>query len=175
MYYSKARQSKTWLELELQNVVVFLDIELTIDLVLNWQAMAVPAEAVSDVEAVHGLVLGDDVLDGAGEDVAVVREFGDERRTIVESVLRRVFGPFEVSLEGLDLRLEAEDFLLVFREGEVCLRILLPLWRRRCESLILDGKVIIWACQLLRGLDPLQRAHCYKSLIEQKRLRKIGE
>ena len=81
--------------------------------------MAVPAEAASDVEAVHGLVPGDDVLDGAGQDVAVVRESGGERRTVVENVLRRVFGPFELSLEGLDLRPEAEDFLLVFREGEV--------------------------------------------------------
>nr|POF06698.1 hypothetical protein CFP56_47071 [Quercus suber] len=80
--------------------------------------MAVLAEAASDVEAVHGLVLGDDVLDGAGEDVAIVRESGGKRRTIVENVLRRVFGPVELSLEGLDLRPEAEDFLLMFREGK---------------------------------------------------------
>ena len=80
--------------------------------------MAVPAEAASDMEAVHGLVPGDDVLDGAGEDVAVVRESGGERRTVVENVLRRVFGLVELSLEGLNLRPEAEDFLFVFREGK---------------------------------------------------------
>ena len=33
------------------------------------------------------------------------------------------------------------------------------------ESLILDGKVIIRACQLLRGLDPQQRAHCYQKAV----------
>nr|POE82187.1 hypothetical protein CFP56_62945 [Quercus suber] len=80
--------------------------------------MAVPAEAASDVEAVHGLVPGDDVLDGAGEDVAVVRESCGERQTVVENVLRRVFGPAELSLKGLDLCPEAEDFLLVIREGK---------------------------------------------------------
>ena len=70
--------------------------------------MAVPVE-----------VVGDDVLDGADEDVAVVRESGGEQRTVVENVLRRVLGPFELSLEGLDLRPEAKDFLLMFKEGEV--------------------------------------------------------
>nr|POE69393.1 hypothetical protein CFP56_08646 [Quercus suber] len=80
--------------------------------------MSVPAEAASDVEVVHGLVPGDDFLDGAGGDVVVVRESGGERRTVVENILRRVFGPVKLNLEGLDLRLEAEDFLLVFREGK---------------------------------------------------------
>ena len=70
--------------------------------------MEVPAEAASD-----------DVLDGVGKDVAVVKEFNGEQRTVIENMLRRVFGPFELSLEGLDLHPEAEDFLLVFREGEV--------------------------------------------------------
>ena len=70
--------------------------------------MVVPAEAA-----------GDDVLDGADEDVAVVREFSGEWWTVIENILRQVFGPFKLSLEGLDLCPEAEDFLLVFREGEV--------------------------------------------------------
>ena len=70
--------------------------------------MVVPAEAASD-----------DVLDGAGEGVAVVKEFNGEQRTVIENILQRVFGPFKLSLEGLDLHPEAEDFLLVFREGEV--------------------------------------------------------
>ena len=108
MYYGKVRQSKTWPELELQNVAAFLDIESAIDLFLNWQAMAIPAEAA-----------GDGVLDSAGKDVAVVRESGGKRQPIVENILRQVFGPFELSLEGLDLHPEAKDFLLVFREGEV--------------------------------------------------------
>ena len=63
--------------------------------------------------------VGDDVLDDAGEYVAVVRESGGEQRTVVENVLQRVLSPFELSLEGLDLRLKANDFLLMFKEGEV--------------------------------------------------------
>ena len=70
--------------------------------------MVVPADAMSD-----------DVLDGAGEDVAVVEEYNGERQTVIENILRQVFGPFELSLEGLDLCPKAEDFLLVFREGKV--------------------------------------------------------
>ena len=108
MYYDKARQSKTWLKLKLQNVVVFLDIEQAIHLVLDRQTMAVPVE-----------VVGDDVLDGAGEDMAVVRESDGEQQTVVENVLQQVLSSFELSLEGLDLRPEAEDFLLMFKEGEV--------------------------------------------------------
>ena len=108
MYYDKARQSKTWPKLKLQNVIAFLDIEQAIHLVLDKQTMAVPVE-----------VVGNDVLDGAGEDVAVVRESDGEQRIVVENVLQRVLSPFELSLEGLDLRLEANDFLLMFKEGEV--------------------------------------------------------
>ena len=73
----------------------------------------------SDVEAVHGLVPGDDVLDGAGEDVAVVRESGGERRPVVEDVLGHVFCELELCLERLDFIPKIEGLLLVFREGEV--------------------------------------------------------
>lgn len=48
---------------------------------LDQEAMAVPAEAA---KAVHGLVAGDDVLDGTGEDVAIVGLGGGEGRAIVE-------------------------------------------------------------------------------------------
>lgn len=49
--------------------------------------MAIPSESTGDVVAGHGLVPGDDVLDGSGEDVAIVREAGGEGRAVVEYVL----------------------------------------------------------------------------------------
>lgn len=54
--------------------------------------MAIPAEAASDVVTVHGLVPGDDVLDGTGEDVAIVREPRCEGRPVIEDVLGLVLG-----------------------------------------------------------------------------------
>lgn len=80
-----------------------LDIELLIDLVLDGEAVTVPAESARDVVTGHGLVPRHDVLDGAGEDVAVVRETGGERRAVVEDVLGEVLSSFELCLEGIDL------------------------------------------------------------------------
>lgn len=64
--------------------------------------MAVPAEPAGDVPAVHGLVAGDDVFDGAGEDVAVVGLAGGEGGTIVEDVLGVRFGSLQLGLQCLD-------------------------------------------------------------------------
>ena len=54
---------------------------------LGGQAVAVPAEAPLHPLAPHGLVAGDDVLDVAGQEVAVVGEAVGERRAVVEDVL----------------------------------------------------------------------------------------
>lgn len=59
---------------------------------LDREAVAVPAEAARDVVASHGLVARDDVLDGTGEDVAVVGQAGGKWGPIVEDVLGFVLG-----------------------------------------------------------------------------------
>jgi hypothetical protein len=104
---------------QVQDVLALLDVEAAVDLVLDGQTVAVPAEAASDVIAVHRLVAGDNVLYGAGEDVAVVREPRGEGRPVIEDVLRLVLGALQLGLEGLYLRPQLEDLLLVFGEGEV--------------------------------------------------------
>lgn len=81
--------------------------------------MAVPPETTRDVVADHSLVAGDDVLDGAGEDVAVVGEAGGEGRAVVEDVFRHGFRPFELILKGLDVFPHLDDLLLLLWEGEV--------------------------------------------------------
>jgi hypothetical protein len=67
--------------------VLGLDAELLLGLHLGGQAVAVPAEAALDALAAHGLVAGDDVLDVAGQQVAVVRQAVGEGRAVVEDVL----------------------------------------------------------------------------------------
>jgi hypothetical protein len=66
------------------------DAQLLVDLVLDWEAVAVPSSAARD--AVGGLtgVAGYDVFDGAGEDMAVVGEAGGEGGAVVERVLLNV-------------------------------------------------------------------------------------
>ena len=61
--------------------------ELLLGLDLGRQPVAVPAEAALDPAPAHGLVARDDVLDVAGEQVAVVRQAVGERRPVVEDEL----------------------------------------------------------------------------------------
>ncbi len=69
-----------------------LDPELLLGLDLGRQAVAVPAEPALDVAAAHGLVPRHDVLDVAGEQVAVVRQAVGERWAVVEDELVRAVG-----------------------------------------------------------------------------------
>ena len=64
---------------------------------LDGEAVRVPAEAALHVLAAHGLVARHDVLDGAGEKVAVVRQPRRERRPVVERIA--VLAP--ITVEGL--------------------------------------------------------------------------
>ena len=61
--------------------------ELLLGLDLGGQTVAVPPEAALDAAALHRLVAGDDVLDVAGEQVAVVRQAVGEGRAVVEDEL----------------------------------------------------------------------------------------
>ncbi len=66
--------------------------------------MAIPSETPLDAVSLHGLEAGNDVLDVAGEQVAVVRKSVGERRAVVEYVLAPtlvIAGPlFDRPLEG---------------------------------------------------------------------------
>ena len=64
-----------------------LDAELAFGLDLGRQPVGVPAEPSLDPMTAHGLVARHDVLDVAGQQVAVVRQAVGERRTVVEDVL----------------------------------------------------------------------------------------
>src|SRR5690606_35928011 len=67
-----------------------VEVELVLDQALDRQAVAVPAEAALDGAALHRLVARDDVLDRAGEEMAVVRESGRERGPVVEDERRAI-------------------------------------------------------------------------------------
>lgn len=86
---------------------------------LDRDAMAVPTKAADDVVAGHRLVAGDNVLDGAGEDVTIVGEASSEGRAIVENVLREALGAAELGGEGVDPGPEGKGFFLLGGEGEV--------------------------------------------------------
>src|SRR5690606_26564143 len=61
--------------------------QLALGLHLGGQAVGVPAEPALHPAAAHGLVARHDVLDVAGEQVAVVRQAVGERRAVVEDEL----------------------------------------------------------------------------------------
>lgn len=76
---------------ELHDGSLARDSQLLVDLVLNWETVSIPAETALDVEALHGPITGDNILDGRGKKMAVMRKTGSERRTVVESVARATF------------------------------------------------------------------------------------
>ena len=67
------------------------DAEFLLDDDLGRQAVAVPAEAALDALAAHRLIARHDVLDVAGQQVAVVRQAVGERRAVVEHELVVLF------------------------------------------------------------------------------------
>jgi hypothetical protein len=87
---------------------------------LDGQAVAVPAEAALHEMSAHGLVARGDVLDGAGEQMAVVRQAGGEGGAVVEDVFLGVLVVFDGLLERAVLRPETEDVLLHLRERPIC-------------------------------------------------------
>jgi hypothetical protein len=63
------------------------DAQVLLDLHLDGQPVGVPSEAAVDTEAAHRPVARHDVLDDAGQQVAVVRKVVGERRPVEEDVL----------------------------------------------------------------------------------------
>ena len=66
---------------------------------LGGQAVGVPAKPSVHLVAAHGLVARDDVLDVAGQQVAVVRKPVGERRAVVEDELAAVVAAGDALLE----------------------------------------------------------------------------
>jgi len=60
--------------------------QLLFHLVLDGEAVAVPAEAALYLEALHCLVAGNDVFYGSGDEMAEVGQTGGEGRAVVEDV-----------------------------------------------------------------------------------------
>mmetsp|Transcript_8452 Transcript_8452/g.14176 ORF Transcript_8452/g.14176 Transcript_8452/m.14176 type:complete len:410 (-) Transcript_8452:186-1415(-) len=94
-----------------------LDVVPLVDLVLDGEAVAVPAEAAGAVVACLRCVSRHGVLDGSGGDVAVVGQSRGEGGPIIEGVGLPALGKLELLFEGVDLLPVLEDVLLL--HGEV--------------------------------------------------------
>ena len=88
------------------------DPELLLDLVLDGQAVGVPARPARAVVAAHGLVAGKHVLEGAGEHVVEPRPAVRGRRTFVPDVEGPAFGLALAGLEHLPGAPPLEDLFL---------------------------------------------------------------
>ena len=86
---------------------------------LDGQAVRVPPEAALDVLSAHRLVARHDVLDRAGEQVAVVRQARRERRPVVERVARLARVALEGLLKSRILLPDLEDLLLHLRKRDL--------------------------------------------------------
>jgi hypothetical protein len=71
---------------ELPHRVAARHAQLLVNLVLNGHAVRVPAESSLDIAPLHRPVARDDVLDGRGQQMAVMGQARCERRAIVEGV-----------------------------------------------------------------------------------------
>src|SRR5690606_34613453 len=93
---------------ETLDVLAGMQVQILLDLELDREPVAVPPEAPLHVLAAHRPVARDHVLDRPGEEMAVVRQSGRERRAVAE-------GPEIVPILFLDAPLEDPPFL---PEGE---------------------------------------------------------
>jgi hypothetical protein len=94
-----------------------VDAELLLHLHLDGEAVGVPAGFARDTEAAHRLVAGEEILDDAREDVAVVGQAVGGGRALVEDEGGGGVPAFERLLEDSALLPEGEDAALV--SGEV--------------------------------------------------------
>ena len=88
------------------------DPELLLDLVLDRQAVGVPAGLARAVVALHVLEAGEDVLEGAGEDMVDPRPPVGGRRPLVPAVERPAFAPALRLVEHVVLAPQGEHRLL---------------------------------------------------------------
>ena len=122
------------LDAEVEDLLGRLHAELAHRLELGGQAVGVPAEAALDPAPAHGLEARHQVLDVAGEQVAVVRQPVGERRAVVEdelvgAVLPRV-ALLDAGPEGVVVGPVGQHRFLDLREGRARRDALLS--RRRC-------------------------------------------
>lgn len=89
-----------------------------VDLVLDGEAVGVPAEAAGDVVPGDGGVAGDDVLDGSGEEMAIMGKACSERGPVVKGEFWETFSELQARLEGIDFPPIGQNLLLLFREVE---------------------------------------------------------
>ena len=106
----------------LEHVLGSLDAVRLVDLVLDGQAVTVPAEAALHMVARLRGPARHRVLDRAGQYVAVVRQAGGERRTVVERELLAVGGEAQLRLERVHL-LPHLQHVLLFRGKVEALRL----------------------------------------------------
>lgn len=101
--YKGQKKIHSLVNAHVKHILPRFDIVSGVDLVLNGQSMAIPAEPARDMVATHGLMASDDILDSPGEDVTVVGQPRRERGPIVENVLRFPLGAPQLRLERVDL------------------------------------------------------------------------
>ena len=98
---------------ELLDVALATDLEVLFDFVFDGQAVAIPPEPAADVVATHGLVAGNDVLDGAGEEMAIVGQPRGEGRPVIKHIFRGAAPLFQRPLENMLGIPKLQDFLFL--------------------------------------------------------------
>jgi hypothetical protein len=96
------------------------DPELSLDLELHGEAVAVPARLARDVVAAHRLVAGKDVLEDAREDVVGPGRPIRRRRALVEAEKGSALAPGERAVEDVELAPALEDALLERGKALAC-------------------------------------------------------
>lgn len=91
--------------------------EFLFDEVFDGQAVAVPTPATFHATTAHGVVAGNDVFHGSGQNVAVVWEARGEGRAIVEDVFFRALALLDGAEEGVVGFPEGENLLFELGEG----------------------------------------------------------
>jgi hypothetical protein len=79
-----------------------------VNFIFYWQPMTIPSETTFDEMARLRGITCDNVLDGAGKNVAIVWQSGGEWRSIVEGVFGFTFAFLDRSSKGILQKIEGE-------------------------------------------------------------------
>ena len=99
----------------LVDLLLAANLQLLVNLVLDWQPVAVPPETTTNKVPSLRRISADHVFDGSRSDVAVVRSPSGERRAVVKRIGRKMLGFPELLLEGICLLPILENGFLLLR------------------------------------------------------------
>ena len=74
------------MDTDLFDIALTADLKLFFHLIFNWQPVAIPAETTVNKIPAHGPVARHNIFNGSGQQMAIMRQSGCKRRTVIKNI-----------------------------------------------------------------------------------------